>query len=104
MIPPSLLCRSDSIDKLISSLAVTDDERKRLVNTRLDPALMRVVLDFFYSPDNIQSVPPLLMLTPIPDMNDAAAAAQLAVRSCRQLPRRHAHHLGAGFVQHEGCM
>ena len=39
LIPASLLMlpRSESIDKLISNLHVTEDERRRLVNTRIDP-------------------------------------------------------------------
>lgn len=57
--------------------------------------LMRVVLDFFYRPENAHSVPPMLTLTPIPD--GAAAAAQLAVSGhcccLGSIGGRLAHHL-----------
>ena len=59
-----LFCRSDSIDKLISNLHVTDDERRRLVNTCMDPGLMSTMLDFLYRDDHVDSVPPMLQVTP----------------------------------------
>ncbi|KXZ46814.1 hypothetical protein GPECTOR_40g548 [Gonium pectorale] len=57
--------KSDSIDKLVSNLQVTDEERRKLVNTRIDPALMNTVLDFLYKEKHLDSVPPMLQLTPI---------------------------------------
>ncbi|KAL6760662.1 hypothetical protein V8C86DRAFT_1058572 [Haematococcus lacustris] len=60
----SQLPKSDSIDKLISNLRVTEEERRRLVNTRLQPCLLRTVLDFLYKADHADSVPPCLQLSP----------------------------------------
>ncbi len=57
--------RSDSIDKLVSNLQVTDEERRKLVNTRIDPLLMGTILDFLYKDKHADSVPPLLHLTPV---------------------------------------
>lgn len=57
--------RSDSIDKLVSNLQVTDEERRKLVNTRIEPALMGSVLDFLYKEKHLDSVPPMLQLTPV---------------------------------------
>ncbi len=55
--------RSNSIDKLISNLHVTDEERRRLVNTRIHSALLPTMLDFLYRDDHLESVPPMLLLT-----------------------------------------
>lgn len=62
---PNLAARPDSIDKLVSNLQVTDEERRKLVNTRIDPALMGTVLDFLYKDKHADSVPPMLQLTPV---------------------------------------
>lgn len=69
-------CRSDSIDKLISNLHVTDEERRRLVNTRIAPALMPTVLDFLYRDAHADAVPPMLRLT------KASTTPSAPVRAC----------------------
>lgn len=55
--------RTDTIDKLVTNLQVTDEERRRLVNTRIEPAVMGTVLDFLYREAHADSVPPILQLT-----------------------------------------
>jgi hypothetical protein len=80
-----VLCsRADSIDQLISNLHVTEEERRRLVNLRLDPALLRVVLDFLYRPDFAHSLPPLLALTHVTSdkADDLLVSEQLSVCVC----------------------
>ncbi|PNH00417.1 hypothetical protein TSOC_013761 [Tetrabaena socialis] len=65
--------KSDTIDKLVSNLQVTDEERRKLVNTRIEPALMGSVLDFLYKDKHLDSVPPLLQLTPVNPLQPALA-------------------------------
>ncbi len=60
--PPQPPARSDSVDQLLSHLDVSDDERRRLVNARIEPALVPVLLDFVYREDHAPSVPPMLQL------------------------------------------
>ncbi len=55
--------RSESIDKLISNLQVTTDERRALTNTPLDPLLVNVLIDFLYRADHVESLPPLMQPT-----------------------------------------
>ncbi|GIL58872.1 hypothetical protein Vafri_13838, partial [Volvox africanus] len=77
---PNLAARSDSIDKLVSNLQVTDEERRKLVNTRIDPALMGTVLDFLYKDKHADSVPPMLQLTPVNPLQPDDKSAPLVVR------------------------
>ncbi|GLC37451.1 hypothetical protein PLESTB_001584400 [Pleodorina starrii] len=77
---PNLAARSDSIDKLVSNLQVTDEERRKLVNTRIDPALMGTVLDFLYKDKHADSVPPMLQLTPVNTLQPDDKSAPLVVR------------------------
>ncbi|EFJ48899.1 hypothetical protein VOLCADRAFT_90642 [Volvox carteri f. nagariensis] len=77
---PNLAARSDSIDKLVSNLQVTDEERRKLANTRIDPALMGTVLDFLYKDKHADSVPPMLQLTPVNPLQPDDKSAPLVVR------------------------
>ena len=73
---PPHTTRSDSIDKLVSNLQVTDEERRKLVNTRIEPALMGTVLDFLYKEKHMDSVPPMLQLTPVNPLQPVGASGE----------------------------
>lgn len=47
-------------EKLLAHLAVDEQERKLLVNMPIHVKLVRPVLEFMYSPEHADSVPPLL--------------------------------------------
>lgn len=46
------------------TLCTDDDERRLLVNQRLDPKLVDLLLRFMYRPEHADSVPPSLRLAP----------------------------------------
>eukprot|EP00198_Chlamydomonas_reinhardtii_P006390 XP_001695726.1 predicted protein [Chlamydomonas reinhardtii] len=76
--------KSDSIDKLVSNLQVTDEERRKLVNTRIEPALMGSVLDFLYKEKHLDSVPPMLQLTPVNPLQPAGVQTLMLTLLCLQ--------------------
>lgn len=55
--------RSETGDWCSEQLEVDDDERRRLVNNRIDPALVNTVLEFIYQDEYQDSVPPMLRPT-----------------------------------------
>lgn len=67
------VCRPDAIDNLVPNRQVTDEEKARLVNAPIKPALMGTLLEFLYRDVHADSVPPLLRLTPA---HEAGAAAE----------------------------
>ncbi len=64
------------MDKLLSHLDVSDEERRRLVNTRIEPCLVPVLLDFIYREEHAHSVPPMLQLAPMEGGEQQATAAR----------------------------
>ena len=58
--------RGEAVEDLLNHMHVSDHERQRLINTRIDPALMPVILDFLYKEENCDSVPPQMYMLQIP--------------------------------------
>ncbi len=55
--------RPDAIEALLSQMEMTAADRATLINMRIDPLLLDVVVDFLYSPVHTTSVPPMIQLT-----------------------------------------
>lgn len=98
-----MLPRSESIDKLISNLHVTEDERRRLVNTRIDPALMSEVLEFLYRADHVDSLPPMLQLSKQPHVRQQAWGLQRQYQQLRGKAMVKVHAAPAVAVHVQQC-
>ncbi|GMH42583.1 hypothetical protein BSKO_10502 [Bryopsis sp. KO-2023] len=55
--------RLDNLEWLNEKLDVPEEERKILVNTRIDSSLLNTVLEFLYQDEYQESVPPMLRLS-----------------------------------------